>query len=101
MKNELRNRALHLIAAHMNTNHESVNYHSFKPESIGKMIAAHTLVDALKTAINHAIVSVEYAIGEMTSVNSVNMVAYFNKLKEELESILSEISTQHQNLMSL
>jgi hypothetical protein len=98
MNNELRNRALHLIAEHMNTNSEGIKYFSYNVENVTNLINANRLSNSVKTAINNALVAVNFTMGEIKTqlqpALSMEVVHDLDNLKYELKSILSEINTK-------
>jgi len=92
MNNELRNRALYLIAAHMNTNHEGTTSYNYTPERVSEFINNNTLNHSIRTAVNNALVSVIFTKGE--NIERGQPIIDLDNLKSELETILSEIDTK-------
>ena len=93
MNNELRNRALHLIAAHFNTSADGINHFNFTTEWINEQRFNSMSNPPIKSAINNALVTLNYTIGELTVLGFVDTF-YFDTLVQELKSILSEINTK-------
>jgi hypothetical protein len=93
MNNELRNRALYLIAAHYNANDKNSAYHKFTPEKVAANLFEPCISTPLKTAINNALVTVNFTKGELTILDFVNK-GWLDDLHSELETILSEIDTK-------